>query len=83
MSAPTKDLTEMNQQELKEHNRRIEVEIGMIKKGYNHIKEKIRAIRKAYNKSVTKGTRSVATLILLCYKLWELPFTCFMYCDIL
>ena len=61
LTAPTKDLTEMSQQEFKEHNQRIEVEKGMIRKGYNRIKEKIRAIRKAYNKAVTKGTRSVAT----------------------
>jgi hypothetical protein len=30
----------------------------LIKKGYNRIKEKIRAIRKAYNKAVSNGTRS-------------------------
>ena len=41
----------------------------MIKKAYNRIKEKIRAQRKAYNEAVTKGTRSVVTLILLCYKI--------------
>lgn len=61
---PVKDLTKMSQQEFKEHNQIIEVEKGLIKKGYNRIKEKIRSIRKAYNKAVTKGTRSVATLIL-------------------
>ena len=31
---------------------------SQIKKGYNRIKEKIREIRKAYNKAVTNGTRS-------------------------
>ena len=31
---------------------------SQIKKGYNRIKEKIRQIRKAYNKAVTNGTRS-------------------------
>ena len=31
---------------------------SQIKKGYNHIKEKIQQIRKAYNKAVTNGTRS-------------------------
>ena len=41
LSVPTKHLTEMSQQEFKEHNQRIGVEKGMIKKGYNRIKEKI------------------------------------------
>ena len=31
---------------------------SLIKKGYNRIKEKIRAIRKSYNKAVTNGTGS-------------------------
>ena len=40
LTAPTKDLTKMSQQEFKEHNQRIEVEKGMIRKGYNRIKRR-------------------------------------------
>ena len=46
----------------KEEEKAFQAEVSLakslIKKGYNRIKEKIRAIRKAYNKAVTNGTRS-------------------------
>ena len=45
-----------------EQEKKFQTEVGLakslIKKGYNRIKEKIRAIRKCYNKAVTNGTRS-------------------------
>ena len=45
-----------------EQEKKFQTEVGLakslIKKGYNRIKEKIRAIRKSYNKAVTNGTRS-------------------------
>ena len=55
LTVPMKDLTEMSQQECKEHNQRIGVEKGMIRKGYNRMKEKIHTVRKAYNKAVAQG----------------------------
>ncbi len=46
----------------KEEEKAFQAEVSLakslIKKEYNRIKEKIRAIRKAYNKAVTNGTRS-------------------------
>ena len=50
----------------------------MIRKGYNHVKENICAIRKPYNKAVSKGTRSVATLILLLQNLGTAIHECFV-----
>ena len=49
---------------------------SLIKKGYNRIKEKIRAIRKSYNKAVTNGTRSCSGKVVQEYydqlaKIWK------------
>ena len=50
------------EQQMAEEKKSFQAEVAvakdLIKKGYNRVKEKIRAIRKAYNKAVTNGTRS-------------------------
>ena len=60
LTEPKKALIDMIKEELKRHNMIISAEKCLIKKGYNRVKEKIRAIRKAYNKAVPQGTRSGA-----------------------
>ena len=48
----------MTKEEVQIHNAKKDAEKALIKKGYNRIKEKIRAIRKSYNKAIANGTRS-------------------------
>ena len=55
-----KALIDLTKEEVKRHNMIISAEKSLIKKGYRRAKEKIRAIRKAYNKAVAQGTRSGA-----------------------
>ena len=75
LTESNKALTGMTKEELKRHNMMVSAEKSLIKKGYNRIKEKIRAIRKAYNKAITQGTRSGSGKVVQEYfddlKLWK------------
>lgn len=50
--------SELTKEEEKAFQAEVTQAKSLIRKGYNRIKEKIRQIRKAYNKAVTNGTRS-------------------------
>ena len=75
LTESNKALTDMAKEELKRHNMMVSAEKSLIKKGYNRIKEKIWAIRKAYNKAITQGTRSGSGKVVQEYfddlKLWK------------
>ena len=51
------NVDELSKEEKKAFQVEVAVAKSLIKKGYNRIKEKIRAIRKAYNKAVTNDRR--------------------------
>ena len=55
---PEQDHNTMTKEQEKAFQSEVALAKSLIKKGYNRIKEKIRAIRKSYNKAVTNGTRS-------------------------
>ena len=59
LTESNKALTDMTKEELKRHNMMVSAEKSLIKKDYNRIKEKIRAIRKAYNKAINKAQGQV------------------------
>ena len=53
-----KPLQDMNDKELKEFNVMVKLEKSAIKKGYDRVKEKIKALRQDYRTAVNTGTRS-------------------------
>ena len=53
-----KPLQDMNDKELKEFNDTVKLEKSAIKKGYDRVKEKIKALRQDYRTAVNNGTRS-------------------------
>ena len=58
IDVPDAPKEKMTKEKEKAFNAEVSMAKSQIKKGCNRIKEKIRAIRKAYNKAVINGTRS-------------------------
>jgi hypothetical protein len=58
VSESPKPLQDMNEKELKEFNNMVKLEKSTIKKGYDRVKEKIKALRQDYRNAVNNGTRS-------------------------
>ena len=55
VSESPKPLQDMNEKELKEFNNMVELEKSTIKKGYDRVKEKIKALRQDYRNAVNNG----------------------------
>ena len=55
---PEKPLKEMTSEEYQDYKKRLDKEQGLIKKGYDRVKEKIRNVRQDFRAAVNKGTRS-------------------------
>ncbi len=58
ISESTKPIQEMTEKELKEFNDLVKLDKSAIKKGYDRIREKIKALRQDYRTAVNNGTRS-------------------------
>ena len=63
-------------EEKKAYQAEVAVAKGLIHKGYNRVKEKLHALRKAYNNAVTNGTRSGSGKVVQGYfdelaKIWK------------
>ena len=58
LSESSLPLNELDESERKKFHDMIKVEQGDIKKGYDRVKEKIKALRQDYRQAVNKGTRS-------------------------
>ena len=58
LPVPPKDVEKITKKQLRQWQNELGAEKALIGKGYDHIKEKIRSIRKAYNKAVSNGTKS-------------------------
>ena len=64
---PSKPVKEMTEDEYKVYKNILDKDKGMIKLGYNRIKEKLKSIRQDYSKAVVSGTRSGSGKIVLQY----------------
>ena len=65
--APPKSVKDMTEDEYKEHKSMLDKDKGMIRVGYNRIKEKLKCIRQDYSKAVVAGTRNGSGKIVIQY----------------